>query len=311
MRLIFFGTPEFATPSLNALLKSGFDVVAVITQPDRQRGRGRQLLPPPVKVKAQRHGLMVLQPEKVKDSDFIKTLRDLNTNLVIVVAYGQILPPEIIHMPDMGCINLHASLLPKYRGAAPINWAIINGEKRTGVTTMLMDEGMDTGPILLQQEVEIKEDDTAGSLSEILAEEGASLLIKTLDMLKKGNIKPMPQSGEVSYAPSLKKSDGLINWSIPAQRLYDFIRGVTPWPGAYTFFGKERIRVIKTIPVDGEGKPGVIEKIKKDELLVGASTGLLSILELQPEGKSVMDIKSFLQGRRLEKGMGFSGGVVH
>lgn len=311
MRLIFFGTPEFAIPSLRALLKSGYNVVAVVTQPDRQRGRGRLLMPSPMKVEAQRHGLMVLQPERVRDDNFIMTLKNLNPQMIVVVAYGQILPPEIIYLPEMGCINLHASLLPRYRGAAPINRAIINGEKRTGITTMLMDEGMDTGPIILQREVEIKEEDTAGSLSTILAEEGANLLVKTLDMLKDGNIKPIPQSGEASYAPPLRKSDGVIDWANPAQRLHSFIRGVTPWPGAYSFLDKERIKIIKAVPVDGEGRPGVIEKVKKDELLVGTGTGLLSILELQPEGKSVMDIKSFLHGRKIERGMSFSKDALH
>lgn len=305
MRLLFFGTPEFAVPSLRALLNSGYNVVAVVTQPDRQRGRGRRLSSPPVKIEAQRHALTVLQPEKARETDFIKRIKELNPSVIVVVAYGQILPPEIIHLPELGCINLHASLLPKYRGAAPISWAIINGEKKTGITTMLMDEGMDTGPVLLQEEIEIKAEDTTGSLSKILAEKGADLLIKTLRMLKEGDIKPRPQSGEASYAPLLKKRDGLIDWSIPARELHNFIRGVTPWPGAYTFLEGERIKVLKAIPVDGEGGAGVIERVKKDELVVGTGDGLLSILEVQPEGRSAMDIKSFLQGRRINSGMRF------
>jgi len=305
MRLIFFGTPEFSVPSLVALLDSGHDVVAVVTQPDRQKGRGRRVSPPPVKMEAERLGIAVLQPQKVRDDGFIKTLRDMMPGMIIVVAYGQILPPEIIHMPEKGCINLHASLLPKYRGAAPINWAIINGDRITGVTTMLMDEGMDTGPILLKKEVEIGEQETAGSLSERLAYEGADLLIRTVELVAEGKIKPIPQSGEVSYAPVLKKSDGLIDWSMPARKLHNFIRGVTPWPGAYTFLNKQRIKITRTIPLDGRGRPGLIEKVGRDEILVGTGEGLLSILELQPEGRHIMDTRAFLQGRRLEIGMSF------
>jgi len=305
MRLVFFGTPEFAVLSLIALLNSGHDVMAVVTQPDRQKGRGRRILPPPVKVEAERHGVVVMQPLKVKDDDFVKTLRGMNPEMIVVVAYGQILPPEIIHMPEKGCINLHASLLPKYRGAAPINWAIINGDKMTGVTTMLMDEGMDTGPILLKKEVEIGEQETAGSLSEKLAHEGASVLIRTVDLVAEGKIEPLPQSGEVSYAPVLKKSDGLIDWSMPARRLYNFIRGVTPWPGAYTFLNKQRIKITRTDPRDGSGRPGIIKKVGRDEILVGTGEGLLSILELQPEGRHAMDTRAFLQGRSLEAGMSF------
>jgi methionyl-tRNA formyltransferase len=306
MRLVFFGTPEFSVPSLLSLLDSGHDVIAVVTQPDRQKGRGRRVFPSPMKVEAQRHGIAIFQPLKARDGNFIRTLRDMNPEMIIVVAYGQILPPEIIHMPEKGCINLHASLLPKYRGAAPINWAIINGDRITGITTMLMDEGMDTGPILLKKEAEIGEQDTAGSLSERLAHEGASLLIRTVELVAKGKIKPVPQSGEVSYAPALKKSDGLIDWSMPARRLHNFIRGVTPWPGAYTFLNKQRIKITRTDPVDGRGRPGIIEKVGRDEILVGTGEGLLSILELQVEGRHVMDTRSFLQGRRVEIGMNFS-----
>jgi len=303
MRLVFFGTPEFALPSLTALIGTGYELVAVVTQPDRQRGRGRRLLPTPIKEEALRHGLPVLQPLRVREEPFIKELREVNPDLIVVVAYGQILPPDIIHMPRMGCINLHASLLPKYRGAAPINWAIINGEKKTGVTTMLMDEGMDTGPVLLQKEVDIREDDTAGTLSKRLADEGARLLTITIDAIQKGEIKPVPQSGEPSYAPPLKKADGLIDWSMPASRLHNFIRGVTPWPGAYTFLDNRRLKIIEASPVDGEGRPGFIESLGKDELLIGTGKGLLSIYKIQIEGRPIMDIRSFLQGHRLKVGM--------
>jgi len=306
MRVVFFGTSEFAIPSLKGLIASGYELLSVVTQPDKRKGRGRQLSPPPVKKEAQIYGLTILQPESVKERGFIDSLRMLNPDMIIVVAYGQILPSEIIHMPRLGCINLHASLLPRYRGAAPVNWAIINGDKTTGITTMLMDEGMDTGPILLQREVEIRDDDTAGSLSERLAVEGVGLLIKTIDMLKGGDIKPIPQSDEPSFAPPLKKSDALIDWSMPAMRLHNLIRGLAPSPGAYTFFEGKRLTIIKTAPLEGRGEIGFIEEVTKDRLIAGTGSGLLSILVLKPEGRSVMDIKSFLQGRHITKGMRFS-----
>jgi methionyl-tRNA formyltransferase len=305
MRLIFFGTPEFALPSLKALLNSEYEVLAVVTQPDKQSGRGRHMMPCPVKLEAQRAGLKIFQPQRVKDTEFIKELKMLNPSVIVVVAYGQILPSEIIHLPEFGCINVHASLLPKYRGAAPINWAIINGEKITGITTMLMDEGMDTGPILLQEEVEIMADDTAGSLSKRLSEIGANVLMQTLKDLEQGKLRPIPQMGDASYAPVLKKTDGLIQWSRSATELCNFIRGVNPWPGAYSFLEGERVKILKAESVDGSGEIGVVEKITKEELLVGTGKDLLSILEIQPAGRPIMTVKAFLQGREIKKGMRF------
>jgi len=305
LEVVFFGTPEFAVPSLKVLLNSGYKVLAVVTQPDRQSGRGRHLKPSPVKIEAQKAGFKILQPQKVKDTDFIAELKMMNPSVIVVVAYGQILPPEIIHLPEYGCINVHASLLPKYRGAAPINWALINGEKITGITTMLMDEGMDTGPILLQETVEIKSDDTVETLSLRLSEIGSNVLLRTLKDLEEGKLKPTPQVGDVTYAPILKKTDGLIKWSKSAVELYNFIRGVTPWPGAYSFLEDKRVKILKAEPVNGEGKAGVIEEVTKERLLVGTGKGRLSILEIQPEGKTGMTIKAFLQGRRIRKGMRF------
>jgi len=305
LRIVFFGTPEFAIPSLRALLNSGHEVLLVVTQPDRQSGRGRRITPSPVKIEAQKQGVQVVQPQKVKDAEFIKQLNTLKPSAIVVVAYGQILPPEIIHLPEFGCINVHASLLPKYRGAAPVNWAIINGESKTGVTTMLMDEGMDTGPVLLQEEVEIKADDTAGSLTQRLSMVGAEVLMKTLKGLKKNNLKPRLQDGEVSYAPILRKADGLIQWTKPAWELCNFIRGTNPWPGAYSSLEGERVKILKAIALDGKGEAGVIIKATKDELLVGTGEGVISMQEIQLSGKPVMGIKAFLQGRRLTEGMRF------
>jgi methionyl-tRNA formyltransferase len=311
LRVVFFGTPEFAVLPLRALINSGHEVLAVVTQPDRQRGRGRRIMPCPVKLEAQRHGIRILQPDKVKELGFADTLKLLNPSIIVVAAYGQILPPEILNLPEFGCVNIHASLLPKYRGAAPINWAIINGETKTGVTIMLMDEGMDTGLILLQEEVEIYPEDTAGSLSQRLSRIGAEILPRALEGLRQGSLKPVPQTGEPSYAPLLKKSDGLIQWSKPARDLFNLIRGVNPWPGAYSFLEDERIKILRALVVEGEGEAGVIKKVSKDELLVGTGKDLLSILEVQPSGKPVMSIKAFIQGRRIREGLRFYEDSTH
>lgn len=306
MRLVFFGTPGFSLPSLNALLGSKHEVLAVVTQPDRKSGRGGQIVFSPVKLRAQKAGLEIFQPNKAGDNLFISNLRSLKPSVIVVVAYGQILPPEIIYLPEFGCINVHASLLPKYRGAAPINWAIINGEGVTGVNTMRMDEGIDTGQVLLQQETEIRPDDTAGSLSQRLSEVGAGILIETLKRIENGSLKPVPQTGEASYAGVLKKADGLINWSKSAGELCNFIRGVNPWPGAYSFLNGERVKISRAVPVDERGGAGLISKITADVLLVGTGKGMLSILEIQPSGKPVMTVRAFLQGRRLKEGMKFN-----
>jgi methionyl-tRNA formyltransferase len=305
MNLVYFGTPEFAVAPLKTLLNSGHEVLAVVTQPDRQSGRGRHMSACPVKIEAQKSGLKTLQPLKVRGTEFLDELRSLNPSVIVVAAYGQILPSEIIRLPGFGCINIHASLLPKYRGAAPINRAIINGEKKTGITTMLMDEGMDTGPILLQEEVEITPGDTAESLSRRLSIIGADLLIRTLKGLESGLIKPVPQAGEASYAPLLKKTDGLIDWSRSAEEISNFIRGMNPWPGAYGFLDGERFKILKVVPLDESGETGIVKRVSKDELAVGAGEGSVSILEIQPSGKPVMTIRAFLQGRKMREGMKF------
>jgi len=305
LKIIFFGTPEFAVPSLKTLLESNHEVIAVVTQPDRQSGRGRRMKSCPVKAVAEEAGIKVLQPRRVREAEFIEELKQLNPSLIVVVAYGQILPAEIIHLPEFGCVNVHASLLPKYRGAAPINKALIDGEEKTGVVTMVMDEGMDTGPLLLKEETKITREDTAGSLSKRLSEIGAARLIPTLKGLEKGSLKPTPQEGEPSYAPVMKKSDGLIQWSSSAEEICNFIRGMNPWPGAYSFIGEERFKILMAFPVEGEGDAGRIESVTKDELLVAAGSGRISITRIQPSGKPVMEISAFLQGRKLVEGMRF------
>jgi len=304
MRIIFFGTPAFAIPSLTALLHSGEEVLAVVTQPDKRKGRGRVSSSPPVKELAIDKGIKVLQPINIKDPLFLGDLSNIMPELIVVVAYGKILPAQILKLPSHGCINVHASLLPKYRGAAPIQWAIINGDKKTGITTMLMDEGLDTGNILLQEETEIHDDDNAEILCKRLAELGASMLVKTIKGIKDGFIKPTPQAGTPSYAPTFKKGDGRLNWSMTAREIFNFIRGMYPWPCAYCYLNKERIKITRAKVLEGTGSPGRIEKTG-EKFIAGTGEGLILIIELQPEGKKPMSAKAFLQGRRLKEGAFF------
>ncbi len=301
MRIVFFGTPLFAVPSLNALLESQEEVVAVVTQPDKRKGRDRILSPPPLKELALREGISVLQPKSLKDLLFLDELYKLKSEMIVVVAYGKILPPQILELPPHRCINVHASLLPKYRGAAPIQWAIIKGEKKTGITTMLMDQGMDTGDILLQEETEVYDDDNSETLGKRLADIGGSLLIKTIQKVKEGSVRPVPQTGTSSYAPPLKKEDGRINWSNTAVGIFNFVRGMYPWPCAYCYLNGERIKITQAKALDGHGIAGMVEKAG-EELLVGTGKGLISVIQLQPQGKRLMTAKEFLMGRRLKKG---------
>lgn len=304
MRILFFGTPLFAVPSLRALLQSGDEVIAVVTQPDKKKGRGRVVTPPPIKEVAADNGIPILQPSSMKEPSFIGELEHLNPGMIVVVAYGKILPSQVLGLTLHGCINVHASLLPKYRGAAPIQWAIINGEKKTGITTMLMDKGLDTGDILLQEEVEISDDDTAETLGKRLADTGASLLMQTIVKIRDGSLKAIPQSGNPSYAPPLKKEDGKINWGKTAAEIFNLVRGMYPWPCAYCYLNKERIKITKVRVLGGHGMAGRIDEAD-GELVVGTGEGLISVMELQPEGKRLMSVKDFLQGRRLKKGAFF------
>lgn len=298
--IIFFGTPYFAVPTLKNLISKGEKISLVVTQPDKPKGRGREIHPPPVKVVSLEHGLKIVQPERIKDEAFIESLRTLRPEFAIVVAYGKILPKEILNIPLRGCVNLHASLLPKYRGAAPIQWALIRGEKITGVTTMLIDEGLDTGPILLQKEVLIEEDDNGETLSRKLSFIGAELILETIDKMRKGLIVPLPQVGEPTYANSLKKEDGKINWNLSAEEIFNLIRGTYPWPCAYCFFREERVKIIKAQKSEGNYKPGYILRAK-EELIVGTNSGLLKILLIQPHGKRIMTAKEFICGRKINE----------
>ncbi len=297
MKIIFFGTPDFAIPSLKVLIQSEYEILKVITQPDKKKGRGRKLLPPPVKNLALINSIDVLQPDKIKDKSFIESLRLLKPDLIVVAAYGRILPHEIIELPEKGCINVHASLLPKYRGAAPINWTIINGEKETGICTMLMDEGLDTGNILICRKTDIFNDDTCETLGKRLSELGAEILIETIDRIKKGDIISIPQLGSPTYARPLNKEDSLIVWSKTAKEIYNLIRGIYPSPGAYTFINGERVKITKASYVVGKEDIGKVVKQDDSGFFIGTSDGVLSILELQPAGKKPMSYKSFLHGR--------------
>jgi methionyl-tRNA formyltransferase len=306
MRLIFMGTPEFALPSLNVLHQSGHAILAVVTQPDRPKGRGGHLTPPPAKLMAERFELPVLQPTRMKDPVFLDSLRALKPEMIVVVAFGRILPPEILDLPPRGCVNLHASLLPKYRGAAPIQWAIINGESETGVTTIRMDPGMDTGDILLHERVSILPEDTAGSLSVRLADHGADLLLRTLKEIEAGSIVPAPQdSSAATMAPRIEKEAGEINWARPAVDIVNRIRGLSPWPGAYTFYQDERWRIWKAAFEDpsADRAPGTILTTGREGISVATGRGLLEIRELQPENGRRMGVREFLAGHSVETGV--------
>ncbi len=305
MRIVFMGTPEFAVPSLEALLTSEDHVVGVITQPDRPKGRGHQLAPPPVKLVAQQAGIPILQPVKIKTPEFLAALAAWKPDLIAVTAFGRILHAPILNLPPMGCVNVHGSLLPKYRGAAPVQWAVINGEPETGITTMLMDEGMDTGPMLLQERMPILPDDTAGTVALRLAALGGRLLVETIKQLKAGSITPRAQDhSQATLAPLLKKEDGVIDWVGDARSIANRIRGLSPWPGAYTFYGQERWNVWKAEPVQepATALPGTVIAVTKQSLRVATGNGVLDLLEIQTANSKRMSIGQFLAGHRVSPG---------
>jgi len=304
MRIVFFGTPAFAVPALTALLHSDEEVIAVVTQPDKRKGRDRLPAASPVKELALRNNCTVLQPSTLKDPSFLEEISIMKPEIIIVVAYGKILPPGILKLPPRGCINVHASLLPKYRGAAPVQWAIINGEKKTGITIMYMDEGLDTGDILLQEETTIEDDDTAETLGKRLADLGAALLMKTIQKIKDHSLQRIPQTGTPNYAPPLKKEDGKITWSKTAVEISNMVHGMYPWPCAYCYLKNERIKITRVRASRGSGIAGRIEQAG-EELVIGTGEGFITIIELQPEGKRLMAARDFLRGRRLQEGTFF------
>lgn len=307
MELVFCGTPQFAVPALNALVEEGHRVPLVVCQPDRPSGRGQQLAVPAVKQRALELGLRVTQPEKIKsNAEFRKELEAARPKAIVVVAYGRIIPKWMLDLPPLGNLNLHASLLPRYRGAAPIQWAIANGERVTGVTTMLLEEGLDTGPILLQREVAIRPDETAAELSPRLASTGAQLMAETLRQLEAGTLRPTPQDdSRATLAPLLKKEDGQMDFALRAQAIYDRLRGFTPWPGAFTSFRKKNLQVTGTRPMAPGTHtlgPGELQTLGQ-RLVVGCGEDTsLELLELQPEGKRPISGAEFINGYRPKDG---------
>lgn len=305
MKIVFMGTPDFAAGSLKALI-GNHDVAAVFTQPDRPKGRGQKVQYNQVKSLALEHGIPVYQPIRIKkEPEAVNAIRDIQPDIIVVVAFGQIIPKEVLDMPRFGCVNVHASLLPELRGAAPINWAIVRGYNKTGVTTMLMNEGIDTGDMLLKSDVEIREDETAEELHDELMKIGAELLLETLDGLEKGNITPEKQDDSKSnYAPMLSKELGHIDWNKDCKSVHNLIRGVTPWPGAYCYYEDKMIKIWKA-KVFSENKsktPGEIISVSKEGIEVACGVGSILIMELQEVGSKRMDINSYLNGHTISEG---------
>lgn len=307
MRIVFMGTPEFAVPSLKMLINEGYEIAAVVTQPDKPKGRGNKLTAPPVKEEAVKHGIKVLQPVKIKTPEFVSELKSIQPDLLVTVAYGKILSKELLDVPRLGCINVHGSLLPKYRGAAPIQWAVINGEETTGITTMYTDVGMDTGDMLLKKELDIPGDMTAGELHDKMAEMGADVLKETLQQLKDGTLKRIPQpEAEATYASMIQKETGCIDWSRTAIEIHNLVRGTNPWPGAYTLYKGEKMKVWRTRIADvcgfGELKPGTIAAVEKDGIAVAAGEGFVEILEVQFDSCRRMFVGDYICGHSIDEG---------
>ncbi len=306
LRTVFMGTPDFACPTLEGLIAAGCNLVGVFTQPDRPSGRGRRLTAPPVKQLARQHGLPVFQPERLRRPEAVDQLRALAPDLVVVVAYGQILPKSVLEIPRHGCINVHASLLPKYRGAAPINKAIIDGETETGVTTMYMDEGLDTGDMLVKMRLAIGPDETAGRLHDRLAVLGREAMAETLKRLCAGTLERVPQNdAESSYAPMLKKEDGAIDWRQPAARVHNLVRGLDPWPSAYTWLDGSLLKLAATSVEAASGEPGTLLAAGDDGLLIACGEGALRVRQLQLAGKRRLPAADFLRGCPLAPGTRF------
>lgn len=306
MKVIFMGTPDFSVGTLEALVKAGHEVVLAVTQPDKPKGRGKEMQFTPVKEAALRHDIPVFQPKKVRDPECMEELRKYHADIMVVIAFGQILPQEILDMTPYGCVNVHASLLPKYRGAAPIQWSIIDGEEVTGVTTMQMDAGLDTGDMLLKTEIKIEADETGGSLHDKLAEAGATLCVETLKALEEKTVTPEKQ-GETptAYAKMLDKKLGNIDWTMDAVSIERLIRGLNPWPSAYTMWNGKVMKIWRgeVLEASREQIPGTIVAVSKDSFTVQTGKGQLRILELQLQGKKRMDAAAFLRGYKLEEMM--------
>ena len=291
------GTPDFAVPTLERIIQDGHEVIAVVTQPDKTRDRGMKLQYSPVKECALNHNIQVMQPDRIKkDIEFIEKYKELKPDVTVVVAFGQILPKDILEIPKYGAINVHGSLLPNYRGAAPIQWAVINGDKVTGITTMYMDEGLDTGDMILKKELEIGEEETAGELYDRMAMLGAEALSETLKLIENGEAKREKQPAEYTYAPMLTKETGKIDWNKKTDEISSLVRGVNPWPGAYTELNGKKFKVSKVVKAQGSGSPGtIISASPKEGLIIAAADGAIELIEIQPENKKRMLAKDYLR----------------
>lgn len=299
MKVVFMGTPDFSVPCLQTIIDEGHDVVGVVTQPDKPKGRGKKLAMPPVKELALKYNIPVYQPQRVKTQEFVQVLKDINPDVIIVVAFGQILSKDILDIPKYGCINVHASILPKYRGAAPINWVIINGEKTTGVTTMYMDVGLDTGDMILKREMNIGTDETAGELHDKMMYIGADVLKDTLKLIEGGNPPREKQNDdEASYAPIMDKNLGNIDWSKNAVDIYNLVRGTNPWPSSYTKYNGEIMKIWKCLVLDKESnaKPGKMLKVDKEGIQVCTNDKILLLKEIQMPGKRRMTVEEYIKG---------------
>ena len=301
LKIVFMGTPDFAVPCLKTL-NENYEVIAVITQPDRPKGRGQKLTPSPIKEYALEHNLTVLQPEKIKTSETEEQLKKLAPDLIVVVAFGQILSKAILDIPKLGCINVHASLLPKYRGAAPIHWSIINGETKTGITTMYMDVGLDTGDMILKEEVSISAKMNTGELHDTLMNIGAKTLLQTIKQIAEGSVVRNKQNdAKASYAPLLTKELERINWLLPAQEIYNLVRGLNPWPVAFSIFKGKKLKIWQTKVIDNVtiGEIGTVLSLTETGFTVQTGKGILEIIELQPESKRKMTAKDFVCGNQI------------
>lgn len=311
MKVIFMGTPDFAVETLEAIIEAGHEVVLVVSQPDKAVGRSKALKYTPVKACALAHGIEVYQPQRVREESCIEYLRGYEADIIIVEAFGQIIPKAILDMPRYGCVNVHASLLPKYRGAAPIQWAVINGDEVTGVTTMRMDEGLDTGDMIMKEKVIVRADETGGSLFEHLSRVGARLCVKTMAAIEAGTAEYTPQdSAEATHTAKIHKELGSIDWTKDAKTIECLIRGLDPWPSAYTRLGDKTLKIWKAEVVDKDSNlaPGCIIKVEKDHIYVQTGSGILALSEVQLEGKKRMPVEAFLNGYTVEEGTYFRRG---
>ncbi|MGL5331003.1 MAG: methionyl-tRNA formyltransferase [Peptostreptococcaceae bacterium] len=303
MKIVFMGTPDIAVGCLQSIIDEKHEILGVVTQPDKPVGRGKKMGMPPVKELAIKHDIPVYQPIKARDEEFVQILRDLNPDLIVVVAFGQILPKSILDIPKFGCVNVHVSLLPKYRGAAPINWVIINGEEKTGVTTMYMDEGLDTGDMILTSEFNLNDEITAGELHDIMKEEGAKVLIETINLIQKDEAPRIPQNHEeFTYAPMMNKTLGQLDFTKTAKEIHNLVRGVNPWPSAYTTYKDQTMKVWKTevLAETSDKAPGTILSVDKNGIKVSTKENVLLIKEIQMPGKKRVLVSEYIKGNSIE-----------